>query len=316
MLKRMTRKYWMATTVGIAFLLACAAPAMATNIITFDPTGTPGPAGNITIDLLDQSPGNAIALGASAASTVGSHFTLLYQSNLNSAQLGGGNVFSNGTGGRFFTFTAGFGETVTVNTGGGAPLLGFGFDPANPTNFIKMYATAALGSNLAGTGFVAGSVILSGHVVGTNFSSNFQVTGGGPGNPLDQSPNGNNYPGVDTTNGSGASSLTIVIDSFDANYFPDLVLGGTLSFVNTSQILPFLQIDPSACFSNNGVTSCNQPGVASVGAINQLTGPNTMFQADANMSFQTRVPEPMSLTLLGVGLLGLAALGRMRAIKR
>src|SRR2546422_397065 len=198
-------------------------------------------------------------------------------------------------------------------------IVTFGFTAADPVNFFKMYNnTVAPGSNLAGTGFTAGNQILSGHIIGSSFISNFQVvTPSQSPNPLDQSPNGNNYPGTQTVNGAGASTITVVIDSFDANFFPDLVVGGTLTFFNTNQVLPYLEIDPSACFSSDGVTNCNQPGVSSVGAVNGFSGPNTMFQADANESFQTtrKTPEPMSLTLLGLGLLGLAGLRRIRLIK-
>ena len=314
--RRGMKQYLMILGMGLALW---AAPAMATNIVTFDPTGTAGPGGDITIDRLDQAPGNAIALGASANSTVGTNFRLLYQSNLGTAQLGPNNVYSNGNLGHFFTFVAGFGETVTQTSGGAAPLLAFGFNAADPVNFFKMYNnTVAAGSNLAGTGFTAGNQILSGHITGANFISNFQVAAPPPGpNALDQSPNGNQYPGVNTVNGAGASTITVVIDSFDANFFPDLVVGGTLTFFNTNQVLPFLEIDPSACFSSNGIANCDQPGVSSVGAVNGFTGPNTMFQADANESFQTtrKTPEPMSLTLLGLGLLGLAGLRRIRLIK-
>src|SRR2546427_201923 len=159
-----------------------AAPAMATNIVTFDPTGTPGPGGNITIDRLDQAPGNAIALGASAASTVGSTFKLLYQSNLGTAQLANVNVYSNGGSGHFFTFVAGFGETVTQNSGGASPLLAFGFNAADPVNFFRMYNNVVTpGNNLTGQGFTAGNAILIGHIVGTNFISNFQVAAPPPG---------------------------------------------------------------------------------------------------------------------------------------
>src|SRR6266704_593253 len=112
------KRYLMILGMGLALW---AAPAMATNIVTFDPTGTAGPGGDITIDRLDQAPGNAIALGASATSTVGTNFRLLYQSNLGTAQLANVNVYSNGGLGHFFTFVAGFGETVTQSSGGASP---------------------------------------------------------------------------------------------------------------------------------------------------------------------------------------------------
>src|SRR5437870_10323226 len=171
--RRGMKRYLMIVSIGLALW---AAPAMATNIVTFDPTGTAGPGGDITIDRLDQAPGNAIALGASATSTVGTNFRLLYQSNLGTAQLGNVNVYSNGGLGHFFTFVAGFGETVTQSSGGPAPLLGFGFNAADPVNFFKMYNnTVAPGSNLAGTGFTAGNQILSGHIFCASFVSNLHV---------------------------------------------------------------------------------------------------------------------------------------------
>src|SRR2546430_14425679 len=130
--RRGMKRYLMIGVIGLA--LAWAAPAMATNIVTFDPTGTAGPGGDITIDRLDQAPGNAIAIGASASSSVGSTFRLLYQSNLGTAQLANSNVYSNGGLGHFFTFVAGFSEIVTQNSGGHPPPLRAPFDAAPRTH--------------------------------------------------------------------------------------------------------------------------------------------------------------------------------------
>jgi hypothetical protein len=298
-----------AAVLGAAF----AAPSMAGGTVTFDPTGTPGAAGNLTIDVLDQKPGNAIAVGASAASTVGTPFTLLYQSNLNSADLAGVTQFSQTgiAGNHNFTFLAGFGEKIASNNPTLiGPQLAFAFDPANPVNYFRMFhTTGAQGDNLTGAGFGNGGIILFGHVLNQDFTSNFQVTGGGPGTNLDQ-VGADNYPLIDTLSGAGSTKLTIFIDGFDPNFFPSLAPGQTFTFVNTSQVLPFLQIDPSACFHSTGTALCDQPGatLTSVGAVNGATGPNTMFQADANTSFQ--VPEPMSLLLVSLGLLGMGLIRR------
>ena len=290
--------------------------ASATTAITFDPTGTPGPAGNLTVTTLDQAPGNALAVGATPTSTPGSRFTLLYQANLQAAQNGSANVFSQGSGGNFFTFTAGFGEILQSVTPISATqtLLNFQFDPSGPQNFYRMYATNAAGNDLAGTGFVGASApILTGHFVGTNYSSSFLISGGGANTPLDQFGN-NDYAGLSTVTGSGATAITLVIDSFNVNYFPSLVVGATSSLINTSQVLAFSQIDPSALFTNQDGTT--RAGASSTGPINAggapTNGPNTIFQADANQAFQ--VPEPLPTALIGVGLLGMG-LARRRSKK-
>src|SRR5439155_24239723 len=126
--------------------------------------------------ILDLTPGNAIGLGGSGTRTVGTNLRVLSKLNLGTAQVANLNCYSYGGLGQFFTFVAGFGETVTQSSGGAAPLLAFGFNAADPVNFFKMYNnTAAPGSNLAGTGFTAGNQILSGHITGSSFISNFQV---------------------------------------------------------------------------------------------------------------------------------------------
>lgn len=306
----------------LAASFAAGASAYASSTLRFDPSGLPTNTNDVSFNTFDQLPGNALAIGAGAGSAVGTQFNLKYQSNLGSVlDVNGNPVFTNGNtvagAARTFTFVAGFREVVTGNTinpatGVGTLTFGFADTPAlSGTNFFRMYATPTFGNNLAGTGFTTGTAILTGHFVAAGYSSSF--TASGFGGALDQN-GGNNYPGVNTILGNGATVATLVIDSFDANYFPDMVLGATSSLINTSQNLAFAQVDPSAAFSSNGIANGDQAGVSTVGALNG-TGANTMFQADANQSFTVAaVPEPESVALIGLGMLGLA-LARRRSKK-
>jgi hypothetical protein len=293
-------------------------PALAfaqTTPFTFDPTGTPGATGDITgLGALDQSPGNALSVGG-VVTPVGGQANLLYQANLGTLNNTAGNpVFLNGTGGNFFTFVAGFRETFTsVTTGGGNTTATFALAAGAP-NFFVMYATAAPGDNLTGLGFTSGTPILMGTINATNFTSSFSETLASIASPVQFDQFGtNNYPGVTSVTGVGASQFNARITSFNANYFPSLSATNlTLSFFNTSQVTPFLQVDPSGRFSSNGVA--NGDVVANRGAINGVSGPDFQFQADANTSFQvTAVPEPETYALLlgGLGLVGFVV-GRRR----
>src|SRR4051812_34363678 len=106
------------TKLGLAVLaltLGSVASASA-DAITFDPTGTPGIAGDRQIDLLDPTTGNSIALNGNAGIAVGSVVQALYQANLGTTSLLGGTPnFTNGNGGDYFTVVAGFREVVTSN---------------------------------------------------------------------------------------------------------------------------------------------------------------------------------------------------------
>jgi len=306
--------------------LVSAFGAQASSTVIFDPTGTVGPANDVAFTTLDQRPGNALAIGASASSPVGTSFNLVYQANLGAAiNSNGVSVFNQGdtVGGaaRNFTFTAGFAETITGNTvvGGTNTVLTFGFaSPATnaptATNFFYMYATGASGNNLAGTGFATGIPILTGHFIASGYSSTFNANGGGAGTPLDGSGN-NDYPGISTITGSGSTNATLVIDSFLPNYFPNLVAGATTSFIQTTQSLFFSTVDPAALMSSNGIANGNIPGATSVGTVNGITGPNTIFAADASQSFTTGVPEPLPAALIGLGLVALG-LARRKAAKK
>jgi len=308
-------------TVTAATLLALAASTSAQAVVqfTFDPTGTAGAAGDISnVVIIDQAPGSAYAEGGVAAiqnfaaGGTNTSFTLYYQANLSAMQGGDtSNLFSNGAGGNYFTFVAGFGEKV-LSVGANQSAT-FGFDSSNSTNFFKMYATNTLGNNLTGVGFATGTEILSGHI-GSIASSNFTVSSTTPTN-LDQSFNGDNWAGQKTVTGSGTTDINLIIDTLDNAYFPtlDTLDSIILAFFNTSQVDPFKTVDPSKCFNTASGTCDAGTGLLSVGTLGDLngaTGPSFEFQADGNTVIS--VPEPGSIALVGLGLL-LAGFRRRRA---
>ena len=313
-------KYLMVLTASAAVAVGSATTAQAATIL-FNPAGT-GTTGAISIDVLDPGPGNSLSEGLDASSAVGTTGTLLFQANLDGASLGGSNVFSNGTGGHFFTFAASFGETLTANTGGTNPTLVFGPTTGATNGVFDIYAQTASGNNLAGTGFTntggTDAPILTGTLLNnSSFFGNFSVNTAsncGPNgtNALDQF-GANNYSADSSVCGTGGFQAQIEITSANQNYFPGLVPGTVLIFATTAQTLPFGSVDPSACFSSNAsTTTCTGgAGTTNVGTLNG-TGPDTLLQTDANLSFSTvsTVPEPATLSLLGLGLM--AGAGQIR----
>jgi len=301
-------KYLMVLTASAAVALGSAATAQASTVL-FNPAGT-GSTGAISIDVLDPGPGNSLST-LNGSSTVGTTGTLLFQANLDGALLGGTTVFSNGTGGHFFTFAASFNETLTNNTGGTHPTIVFGPTGGSTNGTFDIYAQTALGNDLTGTGFTSpGTLILSGTLLNNNnFFGNFTANTTNIG-ALDQFGT-NNYPTVSSVSGTGGFQAQIQITSANAGYFPGLVPGQVFIFATTDQNLPFVTANPSACFSSNAVTACDTGGAGTpnVGSINGL-GTDTMLQTDANLSFVGVVPEPATLSLLGLGLL--AGAGQIR----
>jgi hypothetical protein len=310
-------KFAKQTLMTGAVLAVLALPARA-DLITFDPTGTAGSAGDITgVSTFDWSPGNALAVNVNTATGIAGSFTTFYQANLGTV-LGTSPppLFTDGTGGNFFTAVAGFGETVSCATvvGGFCTNATFSFDPTNPTNFFNIFKVPATGGDdLTGANFT-GTSILSGVIIPSGFSSNFALSSSSP-VPLDQSPDGNQWGSTTTVSGTGASSITVLVTAVNPLYFPTLTVGSTivLSAFNTSQVLPYLQVNPSRCMANQ-TTSCaitSNIGTFNGAPIGAGGGPDVLFQADANQSFTVaRVPEPGTLALLGLGILVSVVVGK------
>jgi hypothetical protein len=153
------------------------------------------------------------------------------------------------------------------------------------------------------------------------FTSEFSFT--------DTNGNGAYDPGVDTLNtvlldqfltdnwswqqtleGEGATTLSADITFQNYDFVKTDVTGLVFDLdFNTSNILPFSETNPSLSYWNG--TSF---GVPSLGGVNGVDGPDIIFQADANNSFNTlkEVPEPKTVLLFALGLLLLAVSNRRR----
>jgi hypothetical protein len=299
--------------------IGASSPAWAANIIQFDYTGAG--AGGLLTDVVtfDWKPGNALAVGGNPEGgvVVGTKNTLLYQAALGTILDSASNtVFSNG-GSNNFAVVSGFGEIAT-SAGPGAKFV---FDPTNPTNFFKIFANGATSvDNLAGTGFTTGTPILTGKVIGAGFVSNFDDNGTVV---LFDQFLADNYGGKNSIGGGGGTTLTVEIVTVDTDYFPSLG-GGTFLFstdFNSSQITPFKEVNPSTCFTNlAGTLDCQtNPDLALINGLN-LAGSGQglkdfQLQVDGNSSFNTKqLPEPVSLALLGIGLLGIGVSRKGRKV--
>jgi hypothetical protein len=307
----------------------------AANTFLFDPDGA-GAGAAISVTTMDWAPGSVLAVGGNpdAGLSVGDLVTDYYQANL-TAMLNPGVVFTNGAGGNFFTVVAGFTEQVTAT---GLGFATFGNTAAPTTSFFRICAGSSLANDLTGGGFACtdANAILTG-TLQTVSSAQF-LNLAAPPSLLDQN-NVDNWGGQLTVSSIGAANITVLVNSVNNAYFPDLFPLTTIvtALSNTSLITPYNQADPSYCFSSDGVNSntnnaattfasgCSAGTFQALGTLGPVNGfpgvlaefpvgPNFIFQADANTTVihPTTVPEPATLALVGLGLAAASMISRRR----
>jgi len=288
-----------------------ARPAAADPILfNIDGVGAP-----ILTNFLDWAPGNTEL--QEHTGTTPTTATIVYQANLNSSYLnspGDPNTQNQGDGGSFIKITALLTGTEIIPNSG--------IFSINPGGVINVYANNVGGNDLAGTGFNAGTLILTAVTNGVGFGSALlNDTPGAPTELLDQAGGVDNYNGTRTFQvlSGSVQNLQAIVTSTPNVFFPNIVPGQTLTFTSGSNTIPFLQVDPAAQFFNGS------PGVAAGGICLAAPSPacingaldTIMVQSDVATSFSnpsSPIPEPATLTLLGVGLLS-ASVARRRQQK-
>lgn len=310
--------------VALTAALAWASPAAADTIL-FDTDGSGAGGGDdIEATMFDWAPGNALLMEDPGGLTG----TILFQANLGFIQTTDAVNYLNCSdgAGSCFTLVAYFDVALTPTA------TGTNITVIADSGELKIYADDERANNLTGTGFTDGTEILSATL--TSGSGTFAFSQFTPVDldqfisPLPGEPAGNNYEGTFTWTGEGGAQFTATVDSFLNTYFLNLVVGSSLVLTNTSQITPYAEANPSDAFSTDGEGAPDLTGVITGGLIcgpgglaNCVngTGSNIIVQSDANTTFTlpvpvSEIPEPATLTLLGLGLLGSAA-ARRRQLK-
>jgi hypothetical protein len=294
-------------------LLLLVASASASTIIPFDPDGA-GPDPVVQVSSVDFKVGNSLYKGIGNLLVNGTPTTVHYaQASVDGLLDSNGNTIPvNGLGtptGFQLTMVLGFTANATISgtttqyTLGAAPNVNF---------FQLWYNPTRVADDLAGTGFDASAgagakKILSGFLTSAS-GGFFRSTGANV--PYDQFGS-DNYSGLNTVSVVGGGSYEIQVTSTDPAFF-DGSLPSNLSFVltNSSDTTPFRQTNPSQLFSDG----TNPTVVPNLGGING-TGPDFQAQADANASFDSPIgtPEPSSIVLGAIGLIGFSVIARRRA---
>ncbi len=312
---------------ALLLLTASSASALLVDVDGLSGTGT-----TYDITKWDWAPSTAVAVGGNGISigdtfdmftfgTLSSVFT--GQSNIGDASLFGAN--------KEITFVTGFTENV-IDLSGTPNVSQTAVFTAQAGGFFEVYiddmnADNDLSDGVAGGGFNDGDLLFSGTITsGTgSFSSIYlnssaldTIDGGTDGviddaSATDAFNNGASplNPQLSVTGNGGSTINTIVkFDQFNPNYFIDVTSPLWYKFsTQTQNNLPFTQVDPS-----NKYWDGNTLQDVKIGIINGApgNGPDVIFETDASTTDAGAVPEPATLLLLGIGLLGFGVVARRK----
>ena len=278
----------------------------------FSPTGT---GTGVSTTGLVFAPSSALVLNEDGTSAIplvnGASFTLLYQTNLTglvdpttsniiTAPLGGGQV----------TEVAILHETATV-VGNTAT---FSLTPG-ATQDIKIYQNNVMTLNAAaGTGYTTGTVIanlLPNDTTPTSSFANYGAT-------TTFNQNGAGFQagsGTLAVTGNGGFTFNTAVMTLNPAYFnPPTGTPALTGSSITGSLQPYFTSNAPASLFTDPLTSATF--VPNIGAVNGATGPNFEIAVSGFQEHfsSTAVPEPASVTLMGLGVIGaLVVVRRTRA---